>query len=83
MNESRARRLLRRTWWLVQRLYLFAVVTLWPAIAMAQPDGPEEDAPKKFVNQYALVILLIAMGVIVATKPSGREEQVKQRYVED
>ena len=74
------RRFTRRIVCLAQ---LACVVLVFPVIALAQAAGQEEEGPKRYVNQYAITVMLIALGVIVLCKPSGREDKVKERYVGD
>jgi len=68
-------RLARRGGRVAQLLY---VTLFWPTLALAA--GPEAEGGKRYVNQYAFTVMLIALGIIVLCRPSGREEKVKERY---
>ena len=61
----------------------FVWAALWPVVAWAQPAAQEAPEPKRFVNQYVFVVLMIALGIIAITKPSGREEKIKERYLDE
>ncbi len=83
MMRIATKRFWRRGRTMVRRVAFFVWATLWPALAWAQPAAQEEPEPKRFVNQYVFVVLMIALGIIAVTKPSGREEKIKERYLDE
>lgn len=68
----RARVLLTGSFWLV--------ILQWTQFAAAQPAEPNAAAATEdasWVNQYALVLMCIALGMVLICKPSGRQARVK------
>jgi hypothetical protein len=72
------------TWLRCARLVLLTgfllVAPCSTPFAAAKPKKPEVAAgpeEKSYVNQYALVLLCIALGMVLICKPSGRLPRVK------
>lgn len=79
--QKQGNRLARVTTWLTAA----AVFLSSPPVALAQAGGGGGAGDKSYVNQYALVILLVGLALMVLCRPSGRPAQLKplDRYGDD
>ncbi len=71
----------RRAWVRITALGLWLLTS--PAFLWAQgdialrTDGPPEE--KSYVNQYSLVILLVAIALFAVCRPSNRSAEIKAK----
>ena len=62
---------------LTRLLAAMIVVFGFPAVTWAQAAAGGDESAKGFVNQYAIAIFLVAMGLIVICMPSRRADEPK------
>lgn len=72
---NRLVKMCRRTWtW-------SAVLALWflasPVVVCAQDASGSSDEGSSYVNQYALMILLVAVAILAIARPSRRATEIK------
>lgn len=77
-------RALRSNYWLRSVRGWMAFACLFVTLCAPQPAWAKKDAEappapedKRYVEQYALVLLCISLGMVLICKPSGRAQRVK------
>lgn len=71
----------RRTWAWLTALALWFLTS--PVVVWAQEGRSRGDLPgdgKSYVNQYALLILLVAVALFAICRPSRRETEIKAQH---